>query len=238
VPDADLALREESKMRRILVAAAAAIAVCALEVPAAVAQQAASPPQAAGAKTFHILAVEFKMRRKVSETPYPNTLQAFPELANAPGYKLIPPNTEVQGEWGVDAYQFLPATIVVNQGDNVVLRFYGVNGDLHATTIDGYNQKFDIKRGQLTEVKFVADKAGTFTITCHNHPPTMTAHLVVQASAIAPLAGARPPAAGAAPASGPAPLGTGAVPSSPGAQPNPTGQPDRGLGGPGAPRPD
>lgn len=129
--------------------------------------------------TISVMAVEYKMRRKVSETPYPNTLEEHPDLEDAAGYKLIPPDTEVEGEWGLDAYQFVPGTIVVTEGDDVLLRFFGVNGDSHPTTIDGYDQSFEVRRGELTEVQFVADKAGTFTITCHAHPPTMVAHLIV-----------------------------------------------------------
>jgi hypothetical protein len=48
-----------------------------------------------------------------------------------------------------------------------------------STAIDGYDQEFTVLRGELTEVEFVADKVGTFQITCHAHPPTMVSHLVV-----------------------------------------------------------
>jgi plastocyanin len=165
-------------MRKILLTTAIAIALTPfasgdnLVVPGVAAQEAAT-------QTISIVAVEYKMRRKISETPFPSTLEEHPDLADAEGFKIIPPNTEVEGEWGVDAYQFVPGTIVVMEGDTVLLRFFGVNGDEHPTTIDGYDQEFAVRRGELTEVQFVADKVGTFTITCHAHPPTMVAHLVV-----------------------------------------------------------
>lgn len=132
--------------------------------------------QEAATQTISVMAIEYKMRRKVSETPFPNTLEEHPDLEGAAGYKIIPPGTEVEGEWGINAYQWVPGTIVVNQGDTVMLKFYGVNGDEHPTTIDGYDQEFTVRRGELTEVQFVADKAGTFQITCHAHP---LAHLEV-----------------------------------------------------------
>lgn len=165
-------------MKNLSVAAATVIALMSfefggfLQAPSAQAQETAT-------QTISVMAIEYKMRRKVSETPFPNTLEEHPELADAEGYKLIPPGTEVEGEWGIDAYQWVPGTIVVNEGDTVMLKFYGVNGDEHPTTIDGYDQEFTVRRGELTEVQFVADKVGTFQITCHAHPPTMVAHLVV-----------------------------------------------------------
>ncbi len=164
-------------MRRLLITVAAVMALA--PFASGPLGLAAVNAQEAVTKTISVMAVEYKMRRKVSETPYPNTLEEHPDLADAAGYKLIPPGTEVEGEWGVDAYQWVPGTIVVNEGDNVVLKFYGVNGDEHPTTIVGYDKEFTVRRGELTEVQFVADQVGTFEITCHAHPPTMVGHLVV-----------------------------------------------------------
>lgn len=166
-------------MRNLLLTTALAVAVASFgAIPAAT----VAFGQDAASRTISVMAIEYKMRRSVSETPFPNTLEEHPELADAAGFKIIPPDTEVQGEWGVDAYQWVPGTIIVNQGDSVVLRFFGVNGDEHPTTIDGYDQTFTVRRGELTEVEFVADKAGIFQITCHAHPPTMVGHLIVLGS--------------------------------------------------------
>lgn len=38
---------------------------------------------------------------------------------------------------------------------------------------------FNVWRGHLTVVEFVADKAGTFLISCNTHKPTMVAYLIV-----------------------------------------------------------
>ena len=127
-------------------------------------------------RTIVIYAVEFKMRQAVADTPFPAN------APDAPGFVIIPPGEEAPGEWGIDAYAFVPGTIVVNQGEEVLLQFYGVNGDEHHITIEAFGQEFTVLRGQLTEVRFVADQTGIFEIVCHDHPPTMVGHLIVLAT--------------------------------------------------------
>jgi plastocyanin len=168
-------------MKTLLLATAVAVASLGAVPSIAVGQDAPT-------HTISIMAIEYKMRRLVTETPFPNTLLEHPDLVDAPGYDLIEPGEEVEGEWGVDAYQFVPGTIIVNQGDTVLLRFFGVNGDEHPTTIDGYDQEFTVRRGELTEVQFVASRQGIFQITCHAHPPTMVGHLIVLPAGVAEVA--------------------------------------------------
>jgi hypothetical protein len=55
----------------------------------------------------------------------------------------------------------------------------GVNGAFHQIFIENYVDDFDIHRGELKEISFVADKAGTFKIICVNHLPAMEGYLMV-----------------------------------------------------------
>ena len=62
----------------------------------------------------------------------------------------------------------------------VTLEFVGINGASHPITIAGYNQSFELRRGQITRVTFTADKPGVFQIVWRHHP-TMAAELIVTA---------------------------------------------------------
>ena len=150
---------------------ALAIAVVALVVGAfAIASPVLQAPPAAD-RVVYVLAVEYK-----------GTAGPGERLSN--GTK-------------VSAYQWDPATIIVNRGDRVTLKIYGVNGAAHPSSIEGYAdltykvidpsgsvieegaKTFDVYRGHWTEVRFVASKAGVFTIGCGVHQPTMNALLHV-----------------------------------------------------------
>ena len=123
-------------------------------------------------RTIYIAAIEPKGSTTVRKEPFPTT-----ELPPGPGYILEAP--DAKGKWRVKTYRWLPSTIVVNQGDEVTLEILGVNGAQHPSMIEGYDIGFMVRRGQVTRIKFTADKAGIFTIVCNVHRPTMTAQLVV-----------------------------------------------------------
>lgn len=124
------------------------------------------------AKTIFMAAVEPKGSATVDKEPFPTKT-----LPVGGGMALKTPDKD--GKWEVEIYRWDPATIVVNKGDDVTLKILGINGKEHSTTIEGYGQQFTVKRGELTEVTFKADKAGTFKIKCQTHQPTMEADLVV-----------------------------------------------------------
>lgn len=126
-----------------------------------------------------VLTVEVEMERSVDRTPFPDTLERHPNLMDGGGYLLEPPNED--GVWRARAYMFMPATIVVMEGETVVLEFFGINGNSHPTTIEAFGQEFEVRRGELTEVTFVADRPGIYEIVCTTHQPSMTATLVVLA---------------------------------------------------------
>lgn len=94
----------------------------------------------------------------------------------------------------VERYVFVPDRIVVQQGQQVHLHFLGINGGGgHTVTIENYvTTAFKFFRNQTVTKDFVADEAGVFRIICSNHPPTMTADLIVESSPASTVAGIDP----------------------------------------------
>ena len=132
--------------------------------------------QAVGAptlRTIRMSAVEYKGTTSVEREAFPGT-----QPPAGGGYLLKAPD---KGAWETSSYRFEPGSITVNQGDTVRLEIWGVNGASHASVVEGYDQAFVVKRGQLSTVTFVADKPGIFRIVCGDHKPAMEAQLVVLA---------------------------------------------------------
>ena len=129
-------------------------------------------------RTIHINLIEPKGGTNVKDEPYPATeLPAGKE--GTPGGLAIKEPDET-GRWQVSAYMFEPSTIVVNQGDEVTLNFFGINGKEHSIHIDKYiEHHFTIKRGELVSKNFVASESGIFKIHCQEHEPNMMGQLVV-----------------------------------------------------------
>jgi plastocyanin len=126
-------------------------------------------------RTIYVAALEPKGGASVAQEPFP----ASP-LPSGGGYVLKKPDDK--GRWEVSTYRWDPGTIIVNQGDTVTLEIVGINGDEHPFTIEGYWITDTVRRGQITRVTFVADKAGIFKIICRKHAPSMQADLVVLGS--------------------------------------------------------
>lgn len=123
-------------------------------------------------RVIYLSAVEFKGKAKVAKEPFPTVAPP-----SGGGIKLERPDEE--GEWETETYHFVPGTVVAYQGDEVELRIWGVNGAEHDTVVEGYDQRTVVKRGQMSTLKFVADKPGIFRIICLNHPPIMESQLLV-----------------------------------------------------------
>ena len=92
------------------------------------------------------------------------------------GFKITQPNKI--GAWDFRSFAFVPSEIVVNQGDKVTLHFVGVQGAHHVITVEGVGN-FELKRGQINDVSFVADKPGIITYVCHLHLPNMVGQILV-----------------------------------------------------------
>lgn len=125
-------------------------------------------------RTIVVMAVEPKGGANVEKEPFPET-----KLPDGKGLALKAPDQT--GRWEISAYVFEPRQIHVNEGDEVTLKFIGINGASHPTTISGYDKTFELKRGQVIDVTFTADKAGVFPIVCSTHHPTMVGELIVAA---------------------------------------------------------
>jgi len=97
----------------------------------------------------------------------------------APGeYDADNPN-----KWQVATYMFSPGALSVVQGDEVTLRFFGINGDHHAMRLVGPDgstvvSSFDMSRGQEKLVTFTVDQLGHYKLICSTHSPTMTADIL------------------------------------------------------------
>jgi plastocyanin len=145
---------------------------------AALAALAASPTLIASVEAeerrFVIAAVEPKGGVTADLEPFPTAA-----LPDGGGYVLKAPDQN--GRWEVSAYVWMPSQIVVNEGDEVVLDFVGINGAHHPTTIAGYDKSVTVMRGHVTTVTFTADRPGVFAIACDTHRPSMIGELVVLA---------------------------------------------------------
>ncbi len=128
--------------------------------------------EAGTTKTVYMSAIEYKGSANTATEAFP---VATPEPGG--GYKLTAP--DAGGNWSTSSYRWDPGVIVVNRGDQVDLRIWGVNGSVHHAHIERYVDSFQVRRGSLTVVSFTADKLGTFRIHCETHEPSMEALLVV-----------------------------------------------------------
>jgi len=62
-------------------------------------------------------------------------------------------------------FEFVPAVLNVSKGDNVIINLTSADV-MHGFTIDEFDIDETIKQGEKKQVKFVADKAGSFVIRC------------------------------------------------------------------------
>ncbi len=92
------------------------------------------------------------------------------------GFKITEPNKV--GAWDFRSFTFSPSQLVVNQGDKVTLHFVGVQGAHHVVTVDGIGT-FELKRGQINTVSFVANNPGIINYVCHVHLPNMSGQILV-----------------------------------------------------------
>lgn len=92
------------------------------------------------------------------------------------GFRITEPNKV--GAWDFRSFTFSPDQIVVNQGDKVTLHFIGVQGAHHVIDVQGVDT-FELMRGQIHTVSFVANNPGTITYICHVHLPNMVGQILV-----------------------------------------------------------
>jgi len=70
----------------------------------------------------------------------------------------------------IERYAFIPGFIVVNKEDVVNLHIHDVKGSKHIIEVPAFGVNgVLITRGEEKTISFVADKTGTFKVTCSNH---------------------------------------------------------------------
>jgi len=138
--------------------------------------------------TFDISMIEIKGSTDGIPPPEDNPLDLSAGYRyKAPG-EYDPDNPD---KWQVASYMFSPATMTVVQGDKVTLRIFGVNGDVHTVWLEAPDGSIVVdatimNRGREYNVEFAADQAGSYTLHCGNHAPTMTA-MILSLPSYAPI---------------------------------------------------
>ena len=107
------------------------------------------------------------------------------DLSKGYGFKA-PGEADKQNpqRWEVASYILSPSFVVMRQGDTVKLTVFLVNGDEHEVRITAPGgrevvAKTTWNRGREYEVSFVAEKPGSYQLTCSNHAPSMLATFLV-----------------------------------------------------------
>ena len=86
--------------------------------------------------------------------------------------------------YAIDAsrWEYLPAEIKVNRGDQVTLKLTSADV-VHGLSIDGSDMEITTDPGQTASVSFIADRPGVFrfrcTVTCGNLHPFMIGKITV-----------------------------------------------------------
>lgn len=145
--------------------------------------QDANPQRAPATHTIYMSAIEPKGSTTTEKLAPPVANPAT--LSKGYGYKAPGDVDKATPErWEVASYNFVPGFVVVHRGDTVALTVFVVNGDQHEIAVlapDGQivAPRATWHRGREYRVSFVADKAGTYRLTCYTHAPTMTANILV-----------------------------------------------------------
>jgi plastocyanin len=101
-------------------------------------------------------------------------LVPLPARSQAPG--------NVTYEIDASRFEYLPAEIRVNPGDQVTLKLTS-HDVVHGLSIDGYGVQMTADPGKTASLSFIADKPGMFrfrcTVTCGNLHPFMIGKIYV-----------------------------------------------------------
>lgn len=126
-----------------------------------------------GDKTIYLTAMEYKGSAEVSKEPFPSA-----KLPQGGGYVLKEP-AGTPPKWEVEAYAWAPTSFTVVEGDRVTLQIVGINGSKHDSQLEGHDQQFTVKRGEVSTITFTAGGPGVYSLICKTHAPNMTAQMVV-----------------------------------------------------------
>jgi plastocyanin len=142
--------------------------------------------QAQRAPETHMIsmaAVEFKGSTTSEQLDPPSSNPA--NLSKGYGYKAPgEADKNMPQRWEVSSYVFTPGFITVQEGDTVMFTTFVVNGDQHEVFVSAPDGQPAVptatwQRGRQYQTSFVAEKVGTYQLTCATHAPTMTATILV-----------------------------------------------------------
>jgi plastocyanin len=160
-----------------------ALAYCAFIPSLGLVVRGAEAQQTPTTHTISLTAVEFKGSTAADQLPPSSTNPAT--LSKGYGYKAPgEADKNAPQRWEVSSYVFTPGFITVQQGDTVALNAFVVNGDHHEVFVTAPGGQVAVptatwQRGRQYQVSFVAEKVGTYQLTCTTHAPTMTATILV-----------------------------------------------------------
>ena len=133
--------------------------------------------------TIFMNAVEYKGSTSTEKLPPP----AVNPATLSKGYVYKAPgeaDKTAPQQWEIDSYALTPGVVTVRQGDTVTLHVFVVNGDKHEVGVLAPDGRVVVpaatwNRGVEYRVSFVAEKVGTYKLSCAVHAPTMTANILV-----------------------------------------------------------
>lgn len=142
-----------------------------------------SAQQAPGGLAIFMNAVELKGSTTTEKLAPPRVNPA----GLSKGYAFKGPGDADKNDphrWEVASYTFTPGFITAQRGDTVTLSVFVVNGDHHDVHVIAPDGQVVVpsapwNRGQEYRVSFVAEKVGTYRLSCATHAPTMTANILV-----------------------------------------------------------
>jgi len=102
------------------------------------------------------------------------------------GYRFTPPgeyDADNPDKWQVSTYLYSPAAMSVIKGDDVTLRFFGINGDEHEMWVEApdgtkVTDVVTLNRGRQLTLDFTAEELGHYKVVCSTHAPTMQADIL------------------------------------------------------------
>ncbi len=163
-------------MSRLLATCAALL----LATPA-VAQPAPALDHADFDRVFAITTFEHRLLRDADQTPYPDTMERFPDLFAMGGYRMEAPNED--NEWYARTYLWSPMMVVMHQGETVLLEFFGINGERHPTELRGPDgtvlDNFEVLRGDIVQVPFTPETTGIHSYVSTLRLPGMQGQILV-----------------------------------------------------------
>lgn len=105
--------------------------------------------------------------------------EAFPQAALPGGGGLILRAPNEAGEWSMRAFIFVPAQLIVRQGEAVTLNFVDMQGPAFRIAVDGQAEPIAIRRGEIRGVTLDTSRPGSVGFRALDQAPTMVGEVLV-----------------------------------------------------------